>query len=192
MKPDSPKLGAQNGTTAPPVRNKFTEGLDFDSLDDWTVELKPSMRKLRQAMDGLLKTARLTHSVFRIQEDRRAAQTACTIRYRRLVCFSQAVSNESFSSLELTEQKLIPFLSQLTALVSGLLAKLWCQKSDPVFLHILMNVGLLVEFEALLSYYGEEIDMWGDMAVAVEDLSTVTFTLVPTKTKYVSKLISFI
>lgn len=43
-------------------------------------------------MDGLLKTARLTHSVFRIQEDRRAAQTACNIRYRRHVCFSQAVS----------------------------------------------------------------------------------------------------
>lgn len=43
-------------------------------------------------MDGLLKTARLTHSVFRIQEDRRAAQTTCNIRYRRHVCFSQAVS----------------------------------------------------------------------------------------------------
>lgn len=151
----------QNGGTVAPVRNKFTEGLDFDSLDDWTTELKPSMRKLRQAMDGLLKTARLTHSVFRIQEDRKAAQVACNIRYRRLVCFSQA----------------------LTALVSGLLAKLWCQKSDPVFLYILMNVGLLVEFEGLLSYYGDEIDMWGDMVVAVEDLSTVTFTLVPTKTK---------
>lgn len=74
------------------VRNKFTEGLDFASITDWTTELRPSMRKLRQAMDGLLKTARLTHSVFRVQEDRRTAQKACNVRYRRHVCFSQAVS----------------------------------------------------------------------------------------------------
>lgn len=74
------------------VRNKFTEGLDFSTITDWTIELRPSMRKLRQAMDGLLKTARLTHSVFRVQEDRRTAQKACNVRYRRHVCFSQAVS----------------------------------------------------------------------------------------------------
>lgn len=49
------------------------------------------MRKLRQAMDGLLKTARLTHSAFRVQEDRRTAQRVCNIRYRRDVSFSQAV-----------------------------------------------------------------------------------------------------
>ena len=49
------------------------------------------MKKLRQAMDGLLKTARLTHSVFRVQEDRRTAQRFCNVRYRRDVCFSQAV-----------------------------------------------------------------------------------------------------
>ncbi|XP_075229404.1 inositol polyphosphate-4-phosphatase type I A isoform X2 [Lycorma delicatula] len=137
------------------VRNKFTEGLDFATMTDWTQELRPSMRKLRQAMDGLLKTARLTHSVFRVQEDRRAAQRACNVRYRRHVCFSQA----------------------LTSLVTGLMAKLWCQKPDPTFLLILSSIGPLVSFEALLSYYGDEIDMWGDMAIAVEDLRTVTFTI---------------
>ena len=74
-------------------RNKFTEGLDFASIVDWTSELRPSMKKLRQAMDGLLKTARLTHSVFRVQEDAKSAQRACNVRYRRDVCFSQAVSS---------------------------------------------------------------------------------------------------
>ncbi|XP_067004000.2 inositol polyphosphate-4-phosphatase type I A [Anabrus simplex] len=142
----------RNGST---VRNKFTEGLDFASIVDWTCELRPSMRKLRQAMDGLLKTARLTHSVFRVQEDSRAAQRACNIRYRRDVCFSQS----------------------LTSLVTGLMAKLWCQKPDPTFLTVLTTLGPLVSFEGLLSYYGDEIDMWGDMVVAVEDLVTVTFTL---------------
>ncbi|XP_020297066.1 type II inositol 3,4-bisphosphate 4-phosphatase isoform X4 [Pseudomyrmex gracilis] len=136
-------------------RNKFTEGLDFASIVDWTCELRPSMKKLRQAMDGLLKTARLTHSVFRVQEDSKTAQRVCNVRYRRDVCFSQA----------------------LTALVTGLMAKLWCQRPDPMFLLILTTLGPLVSFEGLLSYYGDEIDMWGDMAVAVEDTHTVTFTL---------------
>jgi inositol polyphosphate-4-phosphatase len=72
--------------------NKFTEGLDFATMVDWGAELRPSMRKLRQAMDGLLKTARLTHSVLRVQQDARAALRACTAQYRRDVCFAQAVS----------------------------------------------------------------------------------------------------
>lgn len=71
--------------------NKFTDGLDLNKIHDWAAELRPSMRKLRQAMDGLLKTARLTHSVFRVQEDPKAAQRVCNVRYRRDVCFSQAV-----------------------------------------------------------------------------------------------------
>lgn len=138
------------------VRNKFHDGLDFATMTDWTVELRPSMRKLRQAMDGLLKTARLTHSVFRVQEDRRAAQRTCNVRYRRHVCFSQA----------------------LTSLVTALMTKLWCQKPDPTFLLILSSIGPLISFECLLSYFGDEIDMWGDMSIAVEDLRTVTFTAV--------------
>lgn len=76
--------------------NKFTDGLDLNKINDWVAELRPSMRKLRQAMDGLLKTARLTHSVFRVQEDPKAAQRVCNVRYRRDVCFSQAVSSFNF------------------------------------------------------------------------------------------------
>ena len=57
------------------------------------------------------------------------------------------------------------------------MAKLWCQRPDTMFLLILTTLGPLVSFEGLLSYYGDEIDMWGDMAVAVEDMHTVTFAL---------------
>lgn len=135
--------------------NKFTDGLDINKIVDWAAELRPSMRKLRQAMDGLLKTARLTHSVFRVQEDPRAAQRFCNVRYRRDVCFSQA----------------------LTSLVTALMVRLWCHKPDPIFLMGLSTLGPLACFEGLLSYHGDEIDMWGDMSVAVEDLRTVLFTL---------------
>lgn len=58
------------------------------------------------------------------------------------------------------------------------MTRLWCHKPDPTFVTILSTLGPLASFEGLLSYYGIEIDMWGDMSVAVEDLRTVLFTLV--------------
>ncbi|KAF5286113.1 hypothetical protein FQA39_LY16396 [Lamprigera yunnana] len=135
--------------------NKFTDGLDINKIADWVAELRPSMRKLRQAMDGLLKTARLTHSVFRVQQDPKAAQRVCNVQYRRDVCFSQA----------------------LTSLITGLMTRLWCHKPDPAFIVCLSSLGPLAYFECLLSFHGMEIDMWGDMSIAVEDLRTVMFTL---------------
>lgn len=60
----------------------------------------------------------------------------------------------------------------------ALVAKLWCEKADATFLHILLSVGPLLLFEGLLSVYADELDMWGDMIVAIEDLRSVRFTLV--------------
>lgn len=74
--------------------NKFTDGLDLSLTTDWASELRPSMRKLRQAMDGLLKTARLMHSVQRLQQDMKKTSSMLATMYRRDVCFSQAVSFE--------------------------------------------------------------------------------------------------
>lgn len=72
--------------------NKFTDGLDLSLTTDWVAELRPSMRKLRHAMDRLLKTARLMHSVQRLQQDVCCNRLQASIMYRRDVCFSQAVS----------------------------------------------------------------------------------------------------
>lgn len=71
--------------------NKFTDGLDLSLTTDWASELRPSMRKLRQAMDGLLKTARLMHSVQRLQQDMKRTSSMLATMYRRDVCFSQSV-----------------------------------------------------------------------------------------------------
>lgn len=73
--------------------NKFTDGLDLALTTDWAAELRPSMRKLRQAMDHLLKTARLMHSVQRLQQDTKKTSSILTTMYRRDVCFSQSVSH---------------------------------------------------------------------------------------------------
>lgn len=66
---------------------------------------------------------------------------------------------------------------QLTALISGLMARLWGTRIDTNFVNLLYNLGPLAYFEGLLSLYGSETDMWGDMCVAIEDLSAVTFKL---------------
>lgn len=77
--------------------NKFTDGLDLSLTTDWASELRPSMRKLRHAMDGLLKTARLMHSVQRLQQDMKKTSTTLATMYRRDVCFSQAVIPRSLT-----------------------------------------------------------------------------------------------
>lgn len=58
------------------------------------------------------------------------------------------------------------------------MTRLWCHKPDPAFIIILSKLGPLACFECLLSYHGNEIDFWGDMSVAIEDLRTVIFLLV--------------
>lgn len=78
--------------------NKFTDGLDLSLTTDWASELRPSMRKLRQAMDHLLKTARLMHSVQRLQQDMKKTSSILTTMYRRDVCFSQSVSVQCITS----------------------------------------------------------------------------------------------
>lgn len=65
----------------------------------------------------------------------------------------------------------------MTALLSGLMVRLWGTRIDTNFINLLYNLGPLAYFEGLLSLYGHETDMWGDMCVAIEDLSAVTFKL---------------
>uniref|UniRef100_A0A6M2DE89 phosphatidylinositol-3,4-bisphosphate 4-phosphatase n=1 Tax=Xenopsylla cheopis TaxID=163159 RepID=A0A6M2DE89_XENCH len=143
-------------TPKPAIRgNKFTDGLDLSTTNDWVGELRPSMRKLRQAMDGYLKTARLTHSVFRLQQNTRAARKSASLQLRRDICFSQA----------------------LTALVTGICARVWGGPIDNDFMLVLSTIGAFASFEGLLTLHGSELDMWGDMIVAIEDLTTVTFRL---------------
>lgn len=95
---------AEGNTLTPPPRakrgNKFTDGLDLSLTTDWASELRPSMKKLRQAMDGLLKTARLMHSVQRLQQDSKKANAVLTVTFRRDICFSQAVGVQLINYIE--------------------------------------------------------------------------------------------
>nr|XP_036234397.1 inositol polyphosphate-4-phosphatase type I A isoform X1 [Bactrocera oleae]XP_036234398.1 inositol polyphosphate-4-phosphatase type I A isoform X1 [Bactrocera oleae]XP_036234399.1 inositol polyphosphate-4-phosphatase type I A isoform X1 [Bactrocera oleae]XP_036234400.1 inositol polyphosphate-4-phosphatase type I A isoform X1 [Bactrocera oleae]XP_036234401.1 inositol polyphosphate-4-phosphatase type I A isoform X1 [Bactrocera oleae]XP_036234402.1 inositol polyphosphate-4-phosphatase type I A len=156
-----PSVTNIEGIVPPKKGNKFTDGLDLSLTTDWASELRPSMRKLRHAMDGLLKTARLMHSVQRLQQDMKRNSINLEIMYRRDVSFSQA----------------------LTALIAALMGKLWGTEITENFIKILRDLGPLAYFEGLLSLYGNETDMWGDMCIAIEDLSAVNFTLTRSNTQ---------
>jgi len=127
-----------------------------EEIEDWAGEVRPSMRKLRQGMDSLLKTSRLVCSVLRLKQAKEAVNLTHEIKYRRDVCFSQA----------------------LTSLVSALMSRLWCRAPDTHFIRMLIELGPLVYFEGLLSLHGEDVTILNDMIVAVEDLRSVEFTLV--------------
>lgn len=58
------------------------------------------------------------------------------------------------------------------------MAKLWGTPITQNYVQVLSGLGPLAYFEGLLSLYGIETDMWGDMCVAIEDLGSVRFTLV--------------
>uniref|UniRef100_UPI0037E9819E type II inositol 3,4-bisphosphate 4-phosphatase-like isoform X3 n=1 Tax=Semicossyphus pulcher TaxID=241346 RepID=UPI0037E9819E len=86
--------------------------------------------------------------------------------------------------------RLLPVcVSQLSAVVCGFMLKLYGGLEDPEFLQQLLSVGVLVQFESLLSTYGDEVGMLEDMEVAVADLSSVAFTILEAKTEQLDDLL---
>ncbi|XP_078019941.1 type II inositol 3,4-bisphosphate 4-phosphatase-like isoform X1 [Epinephelus lanceolatus] len=85
--------------------------------------------------------------------------------------------------LHIVQRRHAVFSQALSAVVCGFMLKLYGGLEDVDFLQQLHSVGLLVQFEALLSTYGDEVGMLEDMEVGVADLSRVTFTVTEAKTE---------
>lgn len=87
--------------------------------------------------------------------------------------------SELINSLERISPNCLEIVSQLTAAISGLIARINCNPIEPEFLVALSHIGVALGIEGLLTPYRTEAGMWSDMVVAIEDLSAVSFLLVP-------------
>ncbi|CAF90642.1 unnamed protein product, partial [Tetraodon nigroviridis] len=84
---------------------------------------------------------------------------------------------------EIVQRRHAVFSQALSAAVCGLTLKLNRALDRPGFLQQLQTVGLLVQFQGLLSTYGVEAAILEDMEVGVADLKGMTVSIIEAKTE---------
>ncbi|KAM6440022.1 inositol polyphosphate 4-phosphatase type II isoform 1-T1 [Liasis olivaceus] len=126
---------------------------------DWYEQLYPLTVTLNDCIGEVVTRAKQSMSFVLLQE------LAC--------CLPQC--------LMLTLRRDIVFSQALAGLVCGFIIKLHSSLRDQGFLQQLHTVGLIVQYEGLLSTYSEEIGMLEDMAVGISDLQKVMFKITEAK-----------
>ncbi|XP_070613860.1 inositol polyphosphate 4-phosphatase type II isoform X2 [Erythrolamprus reginae] len=126
---------------------------------DWYEQLYPLTVTLNDCIGEMVTRAKESMSFVLLQE------LAC--------CLPQC--------LMLTLRRDIVFSQALAGLICGFIIKLHSSLRDQGFLQQLHSVGLIVQYEGLLSTYSDEIGMLEDMAVGISDLQKVMFKITETK-----------
>ncbi|XP_012582342.1 PREDICTED: type II inositol 3,4-bisphosphate 4-phosphatase isoform X2 [Condylura cristata] len=136
--------------------------------EDWYEQLHPLILALKDCMGEVVSRAKQSLTFVLLQELACSLPQCLTLTLRRDVVFSQA----------------------LAGLVCGFIIKIHTSLHDPNFLQQLRTVGLIVQYEGLLSTYSDEIGMLEDMAVGISDLKKVTFKIIEAKSNDILPVIT--
>ncbi|XP_064349413.1 inositol polyphosphate 4-phosphatase type II isoform X3 [Camelus dromedarius] len=147
--------GGQDGEKDP----SLVDSIITHPKEDWYEQLYPLILTLKDCMGEVVNRAKQSLTFVLLQELAYSLPQYLVLTLRRDVVFSQA----------------------LAGLVCGFIIKLHTSLHDPGFLEQLHTVGLLVQYEGLLSTYSDEIGMLEDMAVGISDLKKVAFKIIEAK-----------
>ncbi|XP_032743771.1 inositol polyphosphate 4-phosphatase type II isoform X3 [Rattus rattus] len=131
------------------------DSLTSHPREDWYEQLHPLILTLKECMGEVVNRAKQSLTFVLLQELAYSLPQCLMLTLRRDIVFSQA----------------------LAGLVCGFIIKLHTSLHDPGFLQQLHTVGLIVQYEGLLSTYSDEIGMLEDMAVGISDLRKVAFKI---------------
>ncbi|XP_063739317.1 type II inositol 3,4-bisphosphate 4-phosphatase isoform X3 [Eleginops maclovinus] len=161
------KLQEEDGSKQESVpEQQLADVITSHNPGDWREQLRPHVTRLKECVMQVVEKAKRAMTFVLLQEAACSIPQGFLLQQRRDVVFSQA----------------------LAALACGFVMRLYAGMQDPGFLKQLHLVGLVAQFESLLSTYSEEIGMLEDMEVGISDLQRVLFQITEAKTDDLSDL----
>ncbi|KAM3865022.1 type II inositol 3,4-bisphosphate 4-phosphatase [Diretmus argenteus] len=155
------KLQEEDNSKQEPIpAQQLADVITSHNPGDWRDQLCPLVTRLKECVMEVVERAKRAMTFVLLQEAACSIPQGLLLQQRRDVVFSQA----------------------LAALACGFVMRLYAGMEDKGFLRQLHLVGLVAQFESLLSTYSEEIGMLEDMEVGISDLQRVMFKITEAKT----------